>query len=137
MTDEHTQEEKKFAASSEAWKQVGTQFQALGENIAAAFRSAWEDEKTQQYLHEMEKGLTSMAQAFGQAVDEAAQSPEAQKFRAEAQKAAQSARDAGAKAAEDARPHIISALETVSAELQKLIDKLGLQIPDEEDVPET
>ena len=41
MTNEQTTEE--------AWRKVGGQFQALGENLAKAFRTAWESEENRQH----------------------------------------------------------------------------------------
>ena len=44
------EKEQSKQTSSDAWKEVGDQFAAFGENLAAAFRRAWEDEGNQQAL---------------------------------------------------------------------------------------
>ncbi len=65
-----------------------------------------------------------MVNEIGQAIREANESPEGQRVRQEAEKAAQSARAAGEKALQDARPHLLSALRQVNAELQKMVSRL-------------
>jgi hypothetical protein len=52
----------------DAWRQVGKQFQALGESLAAAFRAAWEDEENRQHVREMQAGLEKMVNEVGQAI---------------------------------------------------------------------
>ena len=101
-TEQATQTEQTSAkTSSELWQEVGQQFEILGETIAAAVRSV---------------------------IDDTITSPEAQKLREEAEKAAKSAREAGGRAAEEmpeaARTHLITALQKTSAGLQKLADRL-------------
>lgn len=117
--------EKKEA--DQAWSEVGQQFKALGESLAQAFRSAWENEENRQHLQSMQRGLESMVDDIGRVINEASASPEAQKTRAEAEKAVESARVAGEKALEDAKPHFLSAMRQVDAELQKLITRLEAQ----------
>ena len=71
-TEEQTTEQttKQEAPSREAWRQVGDQFKQLGESIAAAFRTAWHDESTQQYKREVEEGLNAMADSLNRAADD-------------------------------------------------------------------
>lgn len=113
--------------TDQAWSEVGQQFKALGESLAQAFRSAWENEENRQHLQSMQRGLESMVDDIGRVINEASASPEAQKARAEAEKAVESARVAGGKALEDAKPHFLSAMRQVDAELQKLITHLEAQ----------
>jgi hypothetical protein len=108
----------------DAWRQVGQQFQALGKSLAEAFRAAWEDEGNHQHMQEMQAGLEKMVDEVGQAIKEASESPKGQRAREEAEKAAESAKVAGAKAWQDARPHVLSALRSLSAELQKVISQM-------------
>ena len=116
MTEEQT--------TNEAWSEVGRQFQSLGESLAEAFRTAWEDEGNRQQLRDLQTGLEKMANDVAQAVKEAGESPEGQRVREEAKKAAGSARAAGESAWQDARPHVLSALRSVDAELQKIISRM-------------
>jgi hypothetical protein len=118
MTEEGT------SATKDAWREVGQQFQTLGESLANAFRTMWEDEENRQHAQDLQAGLEKMVNDVGKAIKETSESPEGQKVRAEAQKAAESARVAGKKAMQDTRPHILSALRALDSELQKMIDKL-------------
>ena len=116
MTDERT--------TGEAWRQVGRQFQALGESLATAFRTAWESEENREHLQDMKAGLEAMVDKVGRAVQEASASPEAQKAHREVEKAAESARVAGEQALQEARPHLLSALRKVNTELQEMVRRL-------------
>jgi NTP pyrophosphatase (non-canonical NTP hydrolase) len=128
MSDEQTsQQGETQQTTKEAWHEVGKQFQALGENLAAAFRATWEDKETRQHLEEMRDGLEGMVQEISQAIKKGATSPEAQKAREEAKKAAESIRSAGEQTLHEARPHLLSALNQINDELQKMIGKLEQQ----------
>jgi adenylate cyclase len=126
MTDEQTTEQTEPSQPSlgDAWREVGSQFQALGESLAAAFRASWEDEETRQHLHGMQDGLQAMANEINQALKEGTTSPEAQKARSEVEKAAQSIRSAGQQTLQEARPQLLSTLRQVNQELQKMINRL-------------
>jgi len=124
--------------TQEAWRQVGGQFQALGESLAQAFRTAWESEENRQHLRDMQSGLEAMV---GQAIKEAGASSEGQKVRQEAEKAVASARAAGERAWQEAQPHLLSALRQANAELQKMIGRLeekppASQVPAAEPAPD-
>jgi hypothetical protein len=110
--------------TEETWREVGDQFKALGESLATAFRTAWEKEETREHVRGMKEGLEAMVDQVGRAIEEASASVEGQKMREEMERAAESARAAGEKTLQDAQPHLISALDTVNAELQKLIRRM-------------
>jgi hypothetical protein len=110
--------------TKDAWRQVGQQFQALGESMAKAFRAAWEDEGNRQHMQAMQAGLEKMVNEVGQAIKEASESPAGQRAREEAKKATESAKAAGTKTWQDARPHVLSALRSLDAELQKVISQM-------------
>jgi vacuolar-type H+-ATPase subunit I/STV1 len=126
MTDEQTtqQTERPRPTPGDAWHDVGQQFKALGESLATAFRTAWEDEENRRRAQSMKSGLEAMVNELGQAIQEASASPEAQKARSEAEKAAQTIRVAGQQSWQEARPHLVSALRQLNAELQKAIGQL-------------
>ncbi len=119
MTEKQTKQ-----TTDEAWREVGKQFQALGESLAEALRTAWESEETRQHVQNMQDGLEAMVNKVGQAIKEASASPEAQKLRGGAEKAAESVRAAGEQTWQEARPHLLSALNQANAELQKMIGRL-------------
>jgi hypothetical protein len=111
-------------SSSQAWHRVGEQFDALGKSLARAFQEAWHDEANRQALYEVELGLKSMSRAVADAVDEAANSPEGQRLRADAERMAQSAHEAGKQAVDEARPQLLAAFQSMQQGLQAAIDSL-------------
>lgn len=113
------------ASADESWAEVGQQFTRLGESLAGAFASVWQDETMQEYVRQISEGAEKMAEATTQAVENAARSPEAHKLRAEAEKAANTARDTGKQAVESARPQLVSALEQLNVKLNELIDRIN------------
>ena len=110
--------------TDDAWGEVGRQFQALGESLAEAFRTAWESEETRQHVQSMEDGLEAMIDHIGRAIKEARTSPEVEKVHGEAEKAAESLRTAGAHTWQEVRPHLLAALNQINAELQRMIVRL-------------
>jgi hypothetical protein len=126
MADEPStqQTEQTPPAPGDAWRDVGKQFEALGQSLAAAFRAAWESEETRKHTQAMQSGLETMVKEVSRAIQETAASPEGQKARAAARKAAESLRSAGAHTWQEARPHLASTLRQLSADLQKMIVQL-------------
>jgi hypothetical protein len=110
--------------ADEAWREVGRQFQALGESLAEAFRTAWESEETRRHVQNMQDGLEAMVNRVDQALKEAVASPKGEKLRAEAEKAAESLRTAGEQTWQEVQPHLLSALNQINAELQKMTGRL-------------
>ena len=127
MTEEKTTEE--------AWRKVGEQFQTLGESLAEAFRTAWESEKNRQRAQEMRGGVEAMIDRISAVINDFGDSPGAHQVREEAEKAAESARVAGEQTWQKAQPHLLSALNRLNGELQKLIGHL--QEPEGETAPDT
>ncbi len=105
----------------QAWEEVGHQFEQLVKSLAEAFAVLWESEETQQQLSSVKDRLESLADDVSAAVDKSAASPEAQKMKSEAYKAAMAARQTTEKVVEEAHPQIAAALKQVNAELQELI----------------
>src|SRR5512142_1309131 len=113
MTEEPQASPESGGASNQnpndnGWQEVGRQFQALGESLAQAVRSAWANEETQRRVQEMRTGLESMARDVGKAVEDTANSPEGQKIRQNAEHAAESLRTATAQTVNEVRPQMIS-----------------------------
>lgn len=111
-------------APENAWDEVGKQFQALGESLAQAMRTAWENEETQRQVHQMRSGLESMVKDVEQAIQDSANSPQGQKIRQEAGRTAETLRTAGEQTVQEVRPQLIRALEQLNEELQKFISKV-------------
>lgn len=131
-----TNEERKFyeqteeqAQAQDAWAEVGQHFARLGENIAAAFNTTWKDEGTQGFMQQMRDGLEKMAGAIAGAVDNAAHSPEGQKFRQDAEKAVASAATAGKQTVDTVRPQLLSALEQLNVKIREFLAQTGQPQP--------
>jgi len=125
MEDEPTnQTDQAQPTPGDAWRDVGKQFEALGQSLATAFRAVRESEETRKHTQAMQSGLETMVKEVSQAIQETAASPDGQKARAEARKAAESLRAAGAHTWQEARPHLASTLRQLSADLQKMIVQL-------------
>jgi uncharacterized membrane protein YccC len=112
------------SSQESTWQDVGQQFKVLGESLAQAFRATWENEENQRRMHEMRSGLESMAQNLGKAIDETAQSPQGQQFKADAEKTMEKLRAASEQTVQEVRPQLITALQQLNNELQKLVDKM-------------
>jgi hypothetical protein len=110
--------------SSEAWQEVGKQFQTMGESLATAFRTAWKDDQNRKKMQEMRTGLESMLNDVGKALDETAKSPQMQQAKTEAQKAAESVRVATEHTAQELRPLILDALHKLNEELSKFVARI-------------
>jgi len=106
------------------WDDVGRQFQELGQSLAQAFRSAWENEQNQQRLNELRTGFELMVTEVDQAIKDTVESTQGQKVRAEAEKAIQSAQKAGEKTAQEVKPHLVTAIRSLNDALQKWAERM-------------
>lgn len=131
MTDEQTtpQPDQTPSTSGNVWHEVGGQFQALGESLATAFRTAWKSEENRKHAQAMQTGLKAMVDEIGKAIQETAALPETQKARSKAEKTAQSLHAAGQQTWQEARPHLVSALRQLNIEVQKAISQLEQEEP--------
>ena len=136
--------EDRQSSTSEGWQDVGKQFEELGASLAQAVRSAWENETTQQRVQEMRTGLESMVREVSQAIEDSANTPQGQRLRQDAGRAAESVRSATEQTVQEVRPQLINALQQVNEELQKLIDRMenrrrpaADEAPDQQEPPQT
>lgn len=106
--------------SDESWKEVGRQFENLGQGIGEAFRAALSSEQAR----EVKASLESMVLDVNMALKKAVESPEAQKVRAETVRTVDSVKQAGQQAADEVRPQAVKALRKLNEDLQQLIDRL-------------
>jgi hypothetical protein len=118
------------------WEDVGRHFQALGDSLAAAFRTAWENEENRPQMQNMKSGLEEMVNQVSQAIKDSAASPAGQQVRSEAKKVASTLRTAGEQTAQEVKPHLLTALRQIEAELQKLIDRMEQQAEPAAKIPE-
>jgi hypothetical protein len=123
MTEQKASEQKETSQESapDSWSEVGDNFQSLGGSLAAAFKETWENEELSQKLR---KSMDSLADGINHAVREATKPEEGRQVSEEMGKAAKSAQDAGTQAFRDVKPHIVSSLRKLSAELKKMTDRM-------------
>lgn len=112
-------------ASKDAWREVGQQFRTLGDSLATAVRNSLDNEETRRHLHEMRDGLQAMADEIDRVIREAGESPQGQQVRQEVERAAESLRTAGEQAWDEARPHLLSGLQQLNTELDRLVQRMG------------
>ena len=129
MTEETTPQAQDRARTEEAWREVGKQFQELGQSLASAFRATVDSDEGRRHLQNMQAGVQAMADEVSQAIREASVSPRATEVRVKAEKAATTARFATEDAFQEARPQILAALRQVNTELQKLIARMDEKRP--------
>jgi gas vesicle protein len=124
MSEEPTPTPEPQPPVSDSWKEVGKQFAALGKSVGEAIQALWSNEQTQKQVAEVKTGLETMVHEVNTAVGKVSSTPEAQKIKAEAVKAASSAKAAGEQTVQEVRPQLLSALRTLNDEMQRLIDRL-------------
>jgi len=131
MTDQQTTppNDENKQTSNDTWQDIGRQFQNLGESLASAFRTTWQNEDNRNRMQSMQQGLEKMVNNVGQAIKEGAESPEVQRARVEAEKAAASAKAAGEQTLQDVRPHLVSALRQVNDLVQTMIARMEQNEP--------
>lgn len=106
------------------WQDVGKQFETLGQSLAQAMRTAWENEATQRQVQEMRTGLQSMVRDVEKAIQDSANTPQGQQIRSEASRAAESLKTATHQTVQEVRPHLVDALQQLNNELQRLIQRM-------------
>ena len=132
-TTDHT--EPGQASASESWQEVGRHFQALGESLVTALRTAWENPENKRNLQEMQASLESLVDGITQTVKDTARSPEMDQARSEVEKAAESVRVASRQALEEARPHLLSTLQQLRDEVDRMIGGLEKEANPETTTP--
>jgi len=126
MTDDtRSSEEKKTSeTAAEALHEVGKQFQALGESLAAALRVALDTPENRQRTQDLRAGVEAMVNEVERAIEETGESAQGQKVRSQAARVAESVRDASEQTIQEVRPHLVSALRQLNDELQRLIRQM-------------
>jgi len=121
--------EAKQASASEAWQEVGEQFQALGQSLATAFHTMWGSEENRKHLERMQTNLEAMAHQVNQTIEEIVSSTQTQKMRDEMERATESVRKASEQSAWEVRTHMLSALHQVKTEVDRIIQRLEKEAP--------
>ena len=124
MTDRNDKAQSGQTPPSDAWQEVGRQFQILGESLAAAFRASWHEPENRKRVQAMQENLERMVKDVDAAITDAAASPHAQQARAEAKRTVESLRQASEETIQDMRPHLLAALQQVNEELRQLVGRM-------------
>jgi gas vesicle protein len=72
----------------------------------------------------MRAGLESMVRDVEKAIQDSANTPQGQQIRQDAGRAAESLKTASQQTVQEVRPHLVSALQQVNEELQRLINRM-------------
>ncbi len=115
------------SSASDAWKEVGSRLEKLGESLASTVEAAWKDEQVRDQAQEMKSGLESLVKQVGAAIKQTAESDRVQHA---AQDTGKSLREAGEQTVQELRPHLLDALQQLDQELQKLIN--GIESRDQQ-----
>lgn len=131
MTEEkHGPEDQQGRSNpADAWADVGRQFRALGESMAAAFTSSWQNEETQQHAQNIQTGLEGLARQFGESVETFAESVDVEKMQADVEQAARVAQEKGQEAVNQARPEVVAAFRNLREELDRIIRQMEENAP--------
>jgi hypothetical protein len=105
-----SEEKQKETPQQSQWEDIGQQFRALGESLAAAIQATWENETTQKHVESVKTGMTEVANDISAAIKNAADSEEGQRVKVEAQKAG-----------EEIRPHLLNAFRKIKEGLDQII----------------
>jgi len=112
------------SGAGDSWSEVGRQFRALGESLAAALKATVGSEENRPHIEKMQSELNAAADEIVRATKKAMDSEEAKKVQAEAVKAAQSAKAAGQQTVAEIQPHLLAAFRTIRTELDQMISRM-------------
>jgi len=102
---------------------LAEEFRILGKNLSEALRTAWEHPERKRIQDEIVSGLNELGATFKSEMDNFTQSPSGQQIKSEVQEIGERIRDPQVQT----RVHqeLLSALQSVNAELQKAIERLA------------
>ena len=98
---------------------LGDEFRNLGNNLKNIFQTAWESAERKKFQQEIEAGLNEIGKSLNQAVTEIKDSPAGQQFKEEARDLHDRMRSGELES--KARNELLSVLQQVNAELQKVV----------------
>lgn len=131
-TTESNENREPFAENTETnrgsadsqWDAVAKDFQRLGESIAEAVKSAWQNETTQRQVHDMQEGLHSLTEQVGEAVEEAKQTITSEEVKTEVKKTAEEVKGLGSKVYSETKPVLLDVLKTLDEGIRKMIERM-------------
>lgn len=97
------------------------EFESLGKNLIGALRSAWEAPESKRLRDEMTSGLSDLGSSLKREADYLASHPATQQVKSDVEHIGEKIKAPEAQA--KVRRELIGALQTMNAELQKVIDR--------------
>jgi hypothetical protein len=99
------------------------EFEQFGQNLKAALKTAWESEESRRLQAELKSGMAALEAGLQQAAQEVTTGEAGQKLRAEAEDL--SRRVKSGQVESQVRRDLVSALQTINRELQKMSRPAG------------
>jgi len=97
------------------------EFKALGQNLVAALRAAWDTPERKRVQDELANGLNELGTTLKHEADQLAGSPAGQQIKSSVEHVGERLRNAEAQ--EKVRQEILNALMVANTELQKVIER--------------
>jgi hypothetical protein len=94
-----------------AWEDVLREVSTLGDNLALAFRAAWD--------RDVQNSVQSLIDGVNRAIDDSTSTPEAQQAREQLARVTDSVRQAAERTVEDVRPQLLNVLQQANSELRR------------------
>jgi HD-GYP domain-containing protein (c-di-GMP phosphodiesterase class II) len=99
------------------------EFRILGKNLSEALRTAWEHPERKRIQDEIVSGLNELGATFKNEVDNFSQGPSGQQIKADVEEIGERIRDPQMQTR--VQQELLSALQSVNAELRKAIERLS------------
>lgn len=106
------------------------EFRKLGQNLVDTLRTAWNRPERQKLQSELESGLKELEETLRRETAHLVESPTGQRIKEEVEDLRERIRSGQVEA--KARQELLKALQTVNAELQKLLSRLSSSQPSDE-----
>ena len=100
---------------------LSEEFRNLGKNIAEAMRTAWDNPERKRLQQEIQEGLSEFGSTLKNEVEQIAESPTAQQFKADVQDVGDRIRSGEVQ--NKVRHELIAAIQSLNNELQKVIQQ--------------
>ncbi len=108
----------------DAWRDVLSQIDALGESMGRWAHAAVNDPENRRHAEDIKIKLEAMSTRVGQALDDAAKSDVGRSVSEAATKVGAAATEAGTKVADEVAPHVANALSGLADVLGKAAEKV-------------
>jgi hypothetical protein len=124
------------AGAGDAWRDVVTRLDELGDAIGRWANAAVNDPDNRQRVQELKEHIDAMGDKVSEAIDGASDSDAGQKVRGAAEKAGDAIKDFGERFSDEVFPRMASAFEGAASKLQEAAEKMESKSdkPDADDV---